>query len=145
MTVVVEGNKIVEVKSGFQKGSSTDVVVDLKKKFVLPGLIDMHVHLESQTAKDQFQKRIQYSEADVAFEAQKYANITLMAGFTTVRDLGGSGVNISLRGLSIGVRLLVQEYLLQGKPLLPPEATVTHQMELAPIICFPMKTEWMGL
>lgn len=98
MTVVVEGNKIVEVKSGFQKGSSTDAVVDLKKKFVLPGLIDMHVHLESQTAKDQFQKRIQYSEADVAFEAQKYANITLMAGFTTVRDLGGSGVNISLRG-----------------------------------------------
>ncbi len=98
MTIVVEGNKIVEVKSGYQKGGNADAVLDLKKKYVLPGLIDMHVHLESQTAKDQFQKRIQYSEADVAFEAQKYANITLMAGFTTVRDLGGSGVNISLRG-----------------------------------------------
>lgn len=64
----------------------------------MPGLIDMHVHIESQTAKDQFQKRIQYSSADVAFESAKYAKITLMAGFTTVRDLGGSNVNISLRG-----------------------------------------------
>jgi imidazolonepropionase-like amidohydrolase len=57
----------------------------------------MHVHLESQTAKDQFQKRIQYSTADNAFEAEKYARISILAGFTTVRDLGGSGANIALR------------------------------------------------
>ena len=58
MTIVVEGNKIVEVRNGFQKGEKTDNVIDLSKKFVMPGLIDMHVHIESQTAKDQFQKRI---------------------------------------------------------------------------------------
>jgi imidazolonepropionase-like amidohydrolase len=110
MTIVVEGNKIVEVRNGFQKGEKTDNVIDLSKKFVMPGLIDMHVHIESQTAKDQFQKRIQYSEADVAFESQKYANITLMAGFTTVRDMGGTNVNISLRnainrGAVVGPRI----------------------------------------
>ncbi|MCP9766281.1 amidohydrolase family protein [Lacihabitans sp. LS3-19] len=110
MTIVVEGNKIVDVQKGLKKGEKTDVLIDLSKKYVMPGLIDMHVHIESQTAKDQFQKRIQYSEADVAFESQKYARVTLMAGFTTVRDMGGTNVNISLRnainrGSVIGPRI----------------------------------------
>jgi imidazolonepropionase-like amidohydrolase len=73
-------------------------------------LIDMHVHLESETSRDQFQKRIGQNMADVAYEAQKNALTTLMAGFTTVRDLGGSGVNIALRnainrGIAIGPRI----------------------------------------
>jgi imidazolonepropionase-like amidohydrolase len=97
MSIIIEGNKIIDVKNGFVKASTTEKFIDLSKKYVMPGLIDMHVHIESQTAKDQFQKRIQYSDADVAFEAQKYALITLKAGFTTVRDMGGSNVNISLR------------------------------------------------
>lgn len=110
MTIVVEGNKIIDVQKGLKIGEKTDAVIDLSKKYVMPGLIDMHVHIESQTAKDQFQKRIQYSDADIAFESQKYAKITLMAGFTTVRDLGGSNVNISLRnainrGSVIGPRI----------------------------------------
>jgi imidazolonepropionase-like amidohydrolase len=97
VSVVVEGNRILELKNGYMAPQGKDVVIDLKNKYVMPGLIDMHVHIESQTAKDQFQKRIQYSSADVAYEAQKYAKITLMAGFTTVRDMGGSNVNLSLR------------------------------------------------
>jgi imidazolonepropionase-like amidohydrolase len=110
VTVIVEGNKILEVKNGLHKGEKADKYVDLSKKFVMPGLIDMHVHIESQTAKDQFQKRIQFSEADVAYEAQKYALITLKAGFTTVRDMGGSNVNVSLknaiaRGSVVGPRI----------------------------------------
>lgn len=97
MSIVVEGNKITEVVKGYVKAKPSEKLIDLSKKYVMPGLIDMHVHIEGQTAKDQFQKRIQYSEADVAFESQKYAKITLMAGFTTVRDMGGTNVNISLR------------------------------------------------
>ena len=57
----------------------------------------MHVHLENETSKDQFAQRIQASQADIAYNAQKNGMTTLMAGFTTVRDLGGTGVNISLR------------------------------------------------
>lgn len=97
MTIVVEKNKITAVQNGYTTPQSSDQVVDLKTKTVLPGLIDMHVHIEGETSRDQIQKRMSMSSADVAFEAQKNALTTLMAGFTTIRDMGGSGVNISLR------------------------------------------------
>lgn len=111
MTVVVEGNKITAVQKGYINPAGKDVVVDLKSKTVLPGLIDMHVHLESQTRRggaiDGFTKNV----PDVAFQSAQYAKATLLAGFTTVRDLGGSGVNVSLRnavnaGLVEGPRIL---------------------------------------
>ncbi len=97
VSVVIEKNKIIAVQNGYLKPTGNETVVDLKQKTVMPGLIDMHVHIESQTSKDQFQKRIAYGPADVAYEAQKNGMVTLMAGFTTVRDLGGSNVNIALR------------------------------------------------
>lgn len=97
MTIVVEKNKITAVQNGYTTPQSSDQVVDLKAKTVMPGLIDMHVHIEGETSRDQIQKRMSQSSADIAYEAQKNALTTLMAGFTTVRDMGGSGVNISLR------------------------------------------------
>lgn len=110
MTIVVEKNKITAVQNGYTPPQSNDEIVDLKAKTVMPGLIDMHVHLESETSRDQIQKRMSMSQADVAFEAQKNALTTLMAGFTSVRDLGGSNVNVSLRnainkGLVSGPRI----------------------------------------
>ncbi len=109
MTIIVEGNKIVSVEKGFTKPGATDKLIDLSKKTVMPGLIDLHVHLESETNKDQ-SLRFTLNKADVAFRSTVFAKRTLMAGFTTVRDLGGSGVNISLRnavnqGLVIGPRI----------------------------------------
>jgi imidazolonepropionase-like amidohydrolase len=97
MTLVIEGNKIIAIEKGFTKPGKDDKLIDLSKKTVLPGLIDMHVHLEGETNKDQVVQRFTLSDADVAFRATGFAKVTLMAGFTTVRDLGGSGVNISLR------------------------------------------------
>jgi imidazolonepropionase-like amidohydrolase len=97
VTIIVEKNKITAVQNGFTALQATDKVVDLKNKFVMPGLIDMHVHIEGETNRDLYIKKYQNREADVAFEAHKAAQTTLMAGFTTVRDLGGSGVNISIR------------------------------------------------
>jgi imidazolonepropionase-like amidohydrolase len=97
MTIIVEGKKIVKVSKGYLQPAAKDKLIDLKTKTVLPGFIDMHVHLESETSKDQYLKRIGYNSADIAFEAQKNGMTTLLAGFTTVRDLGGSGVNIALR------------------------------------------------
>lgn len=110
MTIIVEKNRITDVQSGYAIAQATDKVVDMKTMTVTPGWIDMHVHIESETSKDQFIKRMSNNMADIAFEAQKHANTTLMAGFTTVRDLGGSGVNISLRnainkGLVVGPRI----------------------------------------
>ncbi len=110
VTVVVEGNKIISVDKGFTKAGKEDKVIDLSKKTVMPGLIDMHVHIESETSKDGQIKRYTQNEADVAFMSTIYARKNLMAGFTTVRDCGGSGVNISLRnavnaGTIVGPRI----------------------------------------
>jgi imidazolonepropionase-like amidohydrolase len=110
VTVVVEGNKILSVDRGFTKPGKDDKVIDLSKKTVMPGLIDMHVHIESETSKDALAKRYTQNEADVAFQSTIYARKSLMAGFTTVRDCGGSGVNISLRnavnaGTVVGPRI----------------------------------------
>ncbi len=96
-TIVVEGNKIVSVDKGLVKATNGDRLIDLSKRTVMPGLIDMHVHLEGETSKDQFLKRFTLNDADVAFQSTVYAKKTLMAGFTTVRDCGGTGVNIALR------------------------------------------------
>ena len=110
MTIVVEGKKITAIQKGFSAPSGTDKVIDLKSQTVMPGLVDMHVHLESETSKGGEIKRYQQNQADVAFDAAKFAKTTLMAGFTGVRDMGGSGVNIALRnainkGTVIGPRI----------------------------------------
>ena len=97
-TVVVSGHKIIAVENGYVEArSSEDTVIDLKDKTVMPGLIDMHVHIESETNPKAYLEDYTLNDADIAYNAQSYAKITLMSGFTTVRDLGGSGVNISLK------------------------------------------------
>ena len=110
MTIVVEGKKITAVQKGFTNPTGTDKVIDLKTQTVMPGLNDMHVHLENETSKGGEVKRYQQNSADIAFDAVKFAKTTLMSGFTSVRDLGGSGVNIALRnainkGTVIGPRV----------------------------------------
>src|SRR6267142_7057 len=110
MTIAVEGNKIVSVSKGFTKPDEGNKLIDLSKKTVMPGLIDMHVHLEQETSKDRLLQRFTLNESAIAFQSTVYASRTLMAGFTTVRDCGGTGVNISLRnaiqqGLVIGPRI----------------------------------------
>lgn len=97
MTIVVSDNKIAKVENGYISGTEQDVLIDLRDKTVLPGLIDMHVHIEGQSSPKRYLERFTKNEADVALQSTVYAERTLMAGFTTVRDLGGSGVNIALR------------------------------------------------
>ena len=97
VTIVIEGKIITEVQKGYITGSPSDKVIDLKDKTVMPGLIDCHVHLEEQHSKNSLLDGFTLTDADIAYNAAVYAKRTLMAGFTTVRDLGGSGVNISLR------------------------------------------------
>ncbi|MEX0289903.1 MAG: amidohydrolase family protein [Flavobacteriaceae bacterium] len=96
-TIVISGNKIKSVENGYVNGAEGDEIVDLKSKTVLPGFIDMHVHIEGESSPTRYLDRFTKNPADVAFQSTVYAERTLMAGFTTVRDLGGSGVNIALR------------------------------------------------
>lgn len=97
-TIVISGEKIKEILDGYASAKSDqDTIIDLKSKTVMPGLIDMHVHIEGETNPNRYLEPFTLNDADVAYNAQAIAKRTLMAGFTTVRDLGGSGVNVSLR------------------------------------------------
>ncbi|MGV8813967.1 MAG: amidohydrolase family protein [Gelidibacter sp.] len=114
-TIIVSGKKIMAIEDGFSTPKSAeDAVIDLKSKTVMPGFIDMHVHIESETNPAAYLEKYTLNDADVAFNAQHFANVTLMSGFTTVRDLGGSGVNVALRnavnaGKVDGPRILTAE------------------------------------
>jgi len=96
-TIVVTGKTIAKIENGFVSGKKGDLIIDLKDKTVMPGLIDMHVHVESESNPQAYLKRYTDNEADLAFDSVRFAEKTLLAGFTTVRDLGGSGVNIALK------------------------------------------------
>jgi imidazolonepropionase-like amidohydrolase len=97
-TIIVSSDKIVDVKNGYvNSDNSDDIIINLKSMTVMPGLIDLHVHLESQFNPKKGRLDLTSNEADIAFGSLEYAKKTLMAGFTTVRDLGGTGVNIALR------------------------------------------------
>lgn len=89
-TLVIRGNQIVEVRDGFVGDASQGKVVDLRQAFVLPGLIDSHVHLTSQQNPNARLEEVTLSDADQAMVGARYARRTLMAGFTTVADLGAS-------------------------------------------------------
>lgn len=96
-TIVVRANKIIEVIDGYKLPmKKQDITIDLKDKVVMPGLIDMHVHIELEFDKKTRLKKYILNEADVAFNSVGFAEATLLSGFTAVRDLGGTGVNISI-------------------------------------------------
>ncbi len=96
-SIIVEGEKIIAVENGYITPTDDDKIIDLKSHTVMPGWIDMHVHIEGETSPDRYIREFTDNPADKAFASVDIARRTLMAGFTTVRDVGGSGVNIALR------------------------------------------------
>ncbi len=93
-TVVVDGDRIASVQAGYVGEPD----IDLTDAFVMPGWIDMHVHIGSEQTPDRFLEGFTLEPADMALRAVPYAQRTLMAGFTTVRDLGtDDGVAQSIR------------------------------------------------
>ena len=94
-TLVIRGNQVVEIRDGFDSGDGGDGrIVDLRDSFVLPGLIDSHVHLTSQQNPNARLEAVTLSSADRGFVGARHARRTLMAGFTTVADLGGSNESV---------------------------------------------------
>jgi imidazolonepropionase-like amidohydrolase len=85
-TIVVENGRIVAIRDGFV-GNGEGEVVDLRDSFVLPGLIDSHVHLCHENGPDDRIRPTVETAADQAMHGAHFALITLMAGFTTVADL----------------------------------------------------------
>ena len=96
-TVHIEDGKVVSVERGFNQKAG-ERVVDLRTFSVLPGLMDMHTHLAYEYGPRTYTETFTWNPADYTLRAVNTAERTLMAGFTTVRDLGDSGnVTVSLR------------------------------------------------
>jgi imidazolonepropionase-like amidohydrolase len=97
-TIRVDGNTIASIERGFTEPEDGDDVIDLRDSTVMPGLMDMHVHLTGEYSARSNLNRFILNEADYAFDAAKYAKRTLEAGFTVVRNVGdGFNVTIALR------------------------------------------------
>jgi imidazolonepropionase-like amidohydrolase len=97
-SIIIKDGIITEILDGYVMTDKLDLadddtvqVTDLKKMFVLPGLIDTHVHLLGQLGPVEQLGIVQRSDADTALLGAHYASVTLKAGFTTVRDLGARG------------------------------------------------------
>lgn len=111
MSIIIENERISDVLEGYVSLNPDDNYIDLTGYYVLPGLIDMHVHLTNQSSNRAYLERVTLNAADYAIRATKNAEKTLMAGFTTVRNLGDSDtISISLRnainnGIVIGPRI----------------------------------------
>ncbi len=98
-TIVVRDGRIAEIRDGHAAAPEGAKLIDLRDRFVLPGLIDSHVHLDSDAGGNAaFVETMTSSDAEAAFRALGNARKTIMAGFTTVRNLGdGGGVTLALR------------------------------------------------
>lgn len=97
VTITVEDDRITGVQDGFQEPPSGARLIDLSGHTVMPGFIDMHVHLEGETGPDSYIEDFTMNREAIALRSTVFAERTLKAGFTTVRDLGGSGTNTALR------------------------------------------------
>ncbi|MGB5491463.1 MAG: amidohydrolase family protein [Woeseiaceae bacterium] len=92
-TIVIEGDRIVDIRAGFVSADSFEDgadVIDLRNKFVLPGLMDMHVHLQGELGPNNDRDALKMSDQLMQMRSLYYAMNTLKAGFTTVRDVGSS-------------------------------------------------------
>jgi len=97
-TIRIDGDTISAIESGFVTPGDGDTLIDLGESTVMPGLMDMHVHLTSQYSPSSNLDRFVLNEADYAFDAAMYARRTLEAGFTVVRNLGDTyNVTVALR------------------------------------------------
>ena len=94
-TIVVEKNTIKSLNPG-KVAIEGAQVVDLSQMTCMPGFIDMHVHMGQQSSPQSYSEGFRLDDIDFAFRAVGYADKTLQAGFTSVRDLGGE-ISLHLR------------------------------------------------
>ncbi len=98
MSLVIDGGRIVAVREGYVEAAPDDTLIDLRQTTVMPGWMDMHTHLMSEHHKKVYSDRFFMNQADYVLRSTVYAKRTLLAGFTTVRDVGDNGINsVSLR------------------------------------------------
>lgn len=122
-SIVVSGGKVQAVLDGFVVQPNAKVI-DLRNSFVLPGLIDAHVHIAIEFSPSLRSSIAERSPASFALDGAAYASRTLQAGFTTVRDLGSpSSVALALRDAVEANRISGPTILAAGRMI---SATAGH-------------------
>lgn len=99
VSVVVTDNRISAINKGFTEGTKQDRIIDLTDYTLMPGFMDMHTHISYQhNGPASYMERFTLNEADYAIKGVHYAKKTLLAGFTTIRNLGdGHNETVALR------------------------------------------------
>ena len=88
-TVVVRNGKVAEVLAGRVEAVANATAIDLADRTCMAGWTDLHVHMGSQSSPQSYSEGFRLDDVDFAFRSVGYAEKTLLAGFTSVRDLGG--------------------------------------------------------
>ena len=110
VTIIINGSTIQSILRGhINPQSESDKLINLKDYTVLPGLMDMHTHLSGESNPKSYMEKFYMDLDEYAYRSIPYAEKTLMAGFTTVRELGGV-ISNSLRdairsGYVVGPRI----------------------------------------
>lgn len=125
VTILVSGDRIAELRPGYLGAdaelpphSGEVVIVDLKDRYVLPGLCDAHVHLSFQAGRSTVADRFYRTRSAVTLDALGYARATLAAGFTTVRDLASNSESIfALRNAIAKGEVTGPRILVSGLPI----------------------------
>ncbi len=94
VTISVSGNHITDVRKGYQPPGEGQKLLDLRDQTVMPGLMDMHVHLTTEQSPGMQTEKFLLESADYAYRAEVFAERTLLAGFTTVREMGDQDRNL---------------------------------------------------
>ncbi|RZA16942.1 MAG: amidohydrolase family protein [Lysobacteraceae bacterium] len=105
-TVVVRAGKVAEVLAGRAEAGADATAIDLSDRTCMAGWTDLHVHLGSQSSPQSYSEGFRLDDVDFALRSVGYAEKTLLAGFTSVRDLGGE--------VSLHLRDAINQGLLKG-------------------------------
>ena len=116
--VVVSDGKILSVGNSAETPAGAEVI-DLGDATLLPGFIDAHTHLTMPYREDYLRARLDEVEKvipEMAIETLANARVTLLAGFTTVRDVGSRDF------LDVGLRNAISRGLIPGPRMRQAEA-----------------------
>ena len=108
-TITISGNHITSVEPGFKAPGENRELIDLRDYTVMPGLMDMHTHLTTEVSPQLFTEKFLLESADYAYRAEVFAERTLLAGFTTVRDVGDQD-----RNLGAAMRRAIDQHHIHG-------------------------------
>ena len=106
-TIIVDDKRIARVTSGYETPEGA-AVIDLRNQTCMPGLIDLHVHLGGELSPNSFIEGVQLNPPDAAIRGVANAEKTLMAGFTSVRELGNA------KGVSVALRNAIERGIVKG-------------------------------